>query len=96
MSRPVAARELVLYTQTPGYHAQIYGSNSLPDPAVFDKGPGGWSQMADVPSVARRQPIPLSTPHGGFRYYLVWITSLPPGKMLAAINEVALYGLSRS
>jgi eukaryotic-like serine/threonine-protein kinase len=96
MSRPVSARELVLYTQTPGYHAQIYGSNSAPDPVVFDTGRGGWTRMADVPSVAHKQQIRLSSPRAGYRYYLVWITSLPPGKMLAAINEVALYGLRRS
>jgi serine/threonine-protein kinase len=95
MSRPVAARELVLYTQTPGYHAQIYASNSAPDPVVFDTGRGGWTRMADVPSVTHKQQISLSTPKAGYRYYLVWITSLPPGKMLAAINEVALYGFKR-
>jgi hypothetical protein len=96
MSRPVLASELVLYTQTPGYHAQIYGSNSAPDPVVFDTGRGGWSQLAQIPSVKHKQPIQLPTPKGGYRYYLVWITSLPPGKMLAAINEVAVYGLTRS
>jgi serine/threonine protein kinase len=95
MSRPVQARDLVLYTQTPGYHVQIYGSNSAPDPVVFDTGPGGWSRMADIPSVKHKQPIQLATPKAGYRYYLVWITSLPPGKMLAAINEVAVYGLTR-
>jgi eukaryotic-like serine/threonine-protein kinase len=95
MSRPVVARELVLYTQTPGYHAQIYGSNSPPDPVVFDTGRGGWTRMADVPSVQHRQPIKLSAAQSGYRYYLVWITSLPPGRLLAAINEVALYKLTR-
>ena len=95
MSRPVAASELVLYTQTPGYHVQIFGSNSAPDPVVFDTGAGGWSRMADIPSVKHKQPIQLSTPKPGYRYYLVWITSLPPGKMLAAINEVAVYGFRR-
>jgi serine/threonine-protein kinase len=95
MSRPVLARELVLYTQTPGYHAQIYGSNSAPDPVVFDTGPGGWTRVADVPSVRHKQQITLSTPKAGYRYYLVWITSLPPGRLLAAINEVALYGFKR-
>jgi eukaryotic-like serine/threonine-protein kinase len=95
MGRPVAARELVLYTQTPGYRARIYASNSPPDPAVFNKGPGGWTQVATVASVQHRQPIRLSPAKDGDRYYLVWITALPPGKMLAAINEVALYRLTR-
>ena len=90
-----AARELVLYTQTPGYHAQIWGSDTPPDPEVFNTGPGGWTKLADVPSVQRRQPITLTPGKTGYRYYLVWMTSLPPGKQLAAINEVALYRLSR-
>ena len=40
------------------------------------------------------QAIPLTVPATGYRYYLVWITQLPPGKMIAYLNEVALYKLS--
>jgi tRNA A-37 threonylcarbamoyl transferase component Bud32 len=90
-----AARELVLYTETPGYHVQIWASSSPPDPVVFKNGPGGWTELVDVPSVQRRQQIPLNLGRPGYRYYLVWITALPPGKMLAAINEVALYRFNR-
>ncbi len=95
VGKPIAARALVLYTQTPGYHAQIWGSDTPPDPEVFNTGPGGWTKLADVPSVERRQPITLATGNPGYRYYLVWMTSLPPRKQLATINEVALYRLSR-
>jgi len=93
MSRSVDAKSLVLDTSTPGYNVQIYGSTSAPDPYVFNKGAGGWTLLAQVASVKRKQPITLSTPKTGYRYYLVWITSLPPGRLLAAINEVAIYGL---
>jgi serine/threonine-protein kinase len=95
LSHPTLARELVLYTQTPGYHAQIYVSNSPPDREVFSTGPGGWTRVADIRSVKRRQPIALNPGKVGYRYYLVWMTSLPPGKIQGAINEVALYRLSR-
>ena len=95
VGRALLARDLVLYTQTPGYHAQIWGSDTPPDPEVFNTGPGGWTKLADIQSVQRRQPIPLSPGKTGYRYYLVWMTSLPPGKQLGAINEVALYRLSR-
>jgi eukaryotic-like serine/threonine-protein kinase len=91
---PVRARKLVIYTQTPNWSAQIWGSNSLPDPEVFDGGPGGWTQLAQVASVARNTPISLDPPKSGYRYYLVWITGLPPGKMLVDLNEVALYKLT--
>jgi eukaryotic-like serine/threonine-protein kinase len=93
--RPRAAQEIVVYTQTPGWRAQIWASNSPPDPYVFKTGSGGWTQLAQVAAVQRKQPIALSTGKTGYRYYLVWITQLPPGKILAAINEIALYGLSR-
>ena len=93
MSRSVAAQSLVLDTQTPGYNVQIYGSNSPPDPYVFKTGAGGWIQLAQISSVKRKQPIPLPG-KTAYRYYLVWITSLPPGRMLAAINEVAVYHLT--
>jgi eukaryotic-like serine/threonine-protein kinase len=94
MGRSIAARSLVLDTQTPGYAVQIYGSVSPPDRYVFSRGAGGWTQLAQVASVKRKQSIPLSG-KTSYRYYLVWITSLPPGKILAAINEVALYHLTR-
>ena len=62
---------------------------------MFTTGAGGWTQLAQVASVQRHQPITLDTPKTGYRYYLVWITSLPPGQMIASINEVALYRLTR-
>jgi len=92
--KPVRAREIEIYTQSPGWSVQIWGSNSPPDPAVFTTGAGGWTQLAQMAAVKRQQPIPLDTPKTGYRYYLVWITSLPPGQMIAYINEIALYKLS--
>ena len=95
MGTPVVARDIVLYTQTPGYRAEIWASGSPPDPEVFRSGPGGWTRLADVLSVHRKQPIPLTTGGVKYRYYLVWIKTLPPARMLAAINEIALYELTR-
>ena len=91
----VRATKLVIYTQTPGWRGQIWGSNSAPDPNVFTNGPGGWFQLAQIPSVQRTQEISLATPKTGYRYYLVWITGLPPGKQIVYLNEIALYKLSR-
>jgi serine/threonine-protein kinase len=92
--RALVAREIVVYTQTPGFRAQIWGSVSPPDPYVFNKGPGGWTLLADVRSMRRKQPIPLGT-STRYRYYLVWIKTLPPRQIFAALNEVAIYGLTR-
>jgi serine/threonine-protein kinase len=96
LGRARAVREMVVYTQTPGFRAQIWASNSPPDPEVFNSGPGGWTQLADVSSMQRRQ---LFIVGNGttikYRYFLVWIKTLPPGQQLAALNEIAFWGLTR-
>ena len=94
LSRPRAVNEIVVYTHTPGFRAQIWGSNSPPDPYVFNKGPGGWTQLADVQAVQPAQKVPLGT-GTKYRYILVWIKTLPPHQIFAALNELALYGLTR-
>ncbi|MBV9804861.1 MAG: serine/threonine protein kinase, partial [Solirubrobacterales bacterium] len=94
MGRPIEVSEIVVYTQTPGFRAQIWGSTSPPDPYVFNKGPGGWNKLTDIPAMQRRQAIPLGTATR-YRYYLVWIKNLPPGQQYAALNEIALYRLTR-
>jgi len=95
MSKAVPVKEIVLYTETPGWRGQIWGSNSQPDPDVFSTGAGGWTELALVPSMQNGQKIALSTSSTGYRYYLVWITALPPDMNYAAINEIALYKLTR-
>jgi serine/threonine-protein kinase len=87
----VAARELVLYTATPGWNAQIWARTTTPNRDVFDKGNGGWVQLTSVSGVRRRQNITLNTGGARYRYYLVWITTLPPGQNSVSINELALY-----
>jgi hypothetical protein len=42
----------------------------------------------------KKQRITLNTAGKSYRYYLVWITALPPGNNYAAINEIALYRLT--
>ena len=88
----VAARVLVIDTSTPGFAAQIYGRDTTPNAnASFSgaNGDAGWTQLAQSASVTRRSNIHLSG--GRYRYYLVWITQLPPGQKSASLNEVTLY-----
>jgi serine/threonine-protein kinase len=86
----VAARSLVLDTNTPGYSVVIYGRRAHPDPATFETGPNGWVRVGAIASVNRKQNIRLHTGGVRYRYYLVWITSLGNHQSVA-INEVALY-----
>ena len=90
----VAGDRDLVYTQTPGWRGQIWGSNVPADPDVFNTGPAGWTELAEVPSMLRKQKIELNTAGKSYRYYLVWITALPPGSDYAAIDEIALYELT--
>jgi len=58
---------------------------------VFDKGPSGWVQLTQVASIDGKQNIALDTGKTRYRYYLVWITGLPPNHNSVSLNEMALY-----
>ena len=87
----VVAREIVVLTSTPGWSAQIWASNTTPPPASFPVGPNGWAMVGHAASVAQRQTIAINRAARSYRYYLVWITSLPPGHDGASVNEITLY-----
>jgi len=90
----VIARAIQITTATPGFAVQIYASNQEPpalaygDPAPLSargwKGPIGQSA-----AVANGQRIALTVPQP-LRYYLVWLTTLPPGMQSAQIDELTL------
>jgi serine/threonine-protein kinase len=84
----VAARAITLRTTTPGWTAQIFAANTIPqswpDPA--------WKAVSGPRRIDRAKVRILLNPGGQrFRYYLIWITALPPGKTDATISEVYLY-----
>jgi serine/threonine-protein kinase len=83
----VIAREIRIITQSPGWNVQIYASNTQPNPDVFS----GWTLVGSKQTVSRHSDIPLATSGKRYRWYLVWITSLPPGQQTVYVNEVALY-----
>ncbi|MGI8413394.1 MAG: protein kinase domain-containing protein [Solirubrobacteraceae bacterium] len=88
------AHELVIDTVTPGWSAQIYARNSTPKAGTFDRGPGGWTAIGNAEKVDSKQNIALDAGGMRYRYFLVWITRLPPGRDSVSINEIALYTLS--
>ena len=87
----VKAHEIVIDTSTPGFNVRIYARNSTPNPDDFN----GWTLLTSLASVKGHQPIPVNTDGRKYRYYLAWITRLPPNQNVAAINEVTLYDLAR-
>jgi serine/threonine-protein kinase len=86
----VKARAVVLLTSTPGWSVEIWARNTTPNPNTFPVNPNGWTQVGHAPYVHHTQRIRL-TGTARYRYYLVWITRLPPGQNSASVNEVTLY-----
>jgi tRNA A-37 threonylcarbamoyl transferase component Bud32 len=81
---PVPARRLVVVTATPGFEAEIYGANTVSDD--FRR----WSRLAPKRTVDETQRIALNTRGRRYRYYLIWIVSLPDGNK-ANLMELSLF-----
>ena len=79
-SRPVAATDIEIRSIEPGWSAEIYAANQVPEPNPADP-LAGWSLVGSRDSIQRLQQIPLDTAGQSFQYYLVWITGL------AAVDE---------
>jgi eukaryotic-like serine/threonine-protein kinase len=92
----VLAKAIEIQTATPGFAVQIYVAdhiqlelpygNSTPLSARGWLGPVGAS--ADVHNGER---VPLNLSGHPRRYYLVWLTTLPPGVESATLNELTLF-----
>ena len=82
----VAARQLVIRS-TPGWSGAVY----VAPPGAPPKALSGYMRLADLTSVEATQEVALDTATKRFRYYLVWITKLPPGKTKVSISDLALF-----
>jgi hypothetical protein len=69
-------KDILILTSTPGFNAQFYATDSTPSPTAW---PGNWVQVGSENNIHNNQSIPLSTGGLPHRYWLVWITKLPPG-----------------
>ena len=83
------AKRLALVTNTPGFAVTVYGSNKQPD--VNDFTSSGWVKVGANSAVESTQNIALSG-RTGYRFFLVWITQLPPDAQSATINRIKLFG----
>jgi hypothetical protein len=89
VGRPVVARALRVVTPTDGWTLDLYVANSVPK-TVAD-----WTRVGSGEVDATRKTFSLDTGTQRFRYYLVWITSLPAeegGGFRTAISELKLLG----
>jgi eukaryotic-like serine/threonine-protein kinase len=91
----VVGRAIEVQTTTPGFAAQIYASNSEPPRLTYGAttplAARGWQgPIGGSAAVADKETIRFGGARS-YRYYLLWITSLPPGTQLATINELTLF-----
>ena len=83
----MAARRIELRTPTAGWSGAVYAANLGPPRNV---GPG-WKKLADLRNVQSRQDIRLDTGGKKYRYYLIWITQLPPDQTRVSIADLAVF-----
>ncbi len=92
----VAARAIEFQTPTPGFDVQVYAARKIdlsypygnPTPLTAR----GWSgPLAAAEDVHDGQRIRFASNSTRYRYYLVWLTTLPPGQQSASISELTLF-----
>ena len=84
----VAGKRLRILTPTPGWRAEIYAAQSSVSPNWPSP---DWVRVAAPFDVTKtRAAVDLDTAGKAFRYYLVWITKVPPEGRVS-ISEIYLY-----
>jgi hypothetical protein len=79
----IAARGLSLVTATPNFKARVYASETVPANIR------GWVAVSPVQKVEQDHTFRLKTRGRKYRYYLLWLTELPPENK-AQIQELSL------
>jgi hypothetical protein len=92
----VIGKALAIQTPTPGFAVQIYAAQridlSLPYGSSTPLGARGWVGPVGASATVRNgERIPLRLQGRRYRYYLVWLTTLPPGGQSATIADVTLF-----
>jgi tRNA A-37 threonylcarbamoyl transferase component Bud32 len=91
----VAARAVEIQTSTPGFDMQVYGADKINLAYAYgDTTPltaRGWhGPLGSAENVRDRERIRL-TGGGAYRYYLIWLSTLPSGQQSASISELTLF-----
>ncbi len=91
----VIARAVEILTPTPGFMAAIYGARQFEENLGFGNprtlAQRGWTQLAPARPIRSGMTISLAAAGIDYRYYLLWITRLPPGAETAQIAEFILF-----
>jgi serine/threonine-protein kinase len=92
----VAGKAIEIQTPSPGFAVQIYVANhiqlSLPYGDSTPLTARGWQgPVGQSTYVYNHARIDLAAGGGRFRYYLIWLTTLPPHMETASIAGVTLF-----
>ena len=85
----VDATAVEIQTPKPGWKMELYAARNRP---AADAWPSpAWTRVGGGTVSRRRERFDLVTGGRTYRYYLVWITQLPPGEGRVEITQVTLF-----
>jgi eukaryotic-like serine/threonine-protein kinase len=87
----VTATRMSIRTPTPGWKGDVYVAASGPPATLPDP---GWKKVGTIDAAQRTTSLDLDTAGQPYRYYLIWITGLPPDGR-AQIAEIDLFRAAR-
>jgi tRNA A-37 threonylcarbamoyl transferase component Bud32 len=85
----LAARAIDVISPTRGWEGAIYAAPNGPPPTQLD----GFKKLAPINQSKARTRVKLDPGGKRYRYYLVWITKLPPEESSVQIAEIRLFRL---
>jgi eukaryotic-like serine/threonine-protein kinase len=86
----VAARAIDVISPTRDWRGAIYAAPNGPPPRELS----GFQRLASIEQSRTRTRVRLNTEGKRYRYYLVWITDLPPEASTVEIAEIRLFRMS--
>ena len=84
----VDAVRMEIQSDEPGWKAEIYGAAGNRAPATIES---GWTKLGGGDVRGDPQRFKLDAGGKRYRFYLVWITELPPDQPRVNIGEIALF-----
>ena len=84
----IDADVLQIRSEKSGWTAEVYGARTGPPERIDD---AGWTRVGGGKVRSRRERFTLETGTTRYRYYLVWITQLPPEAQKVTIQDLTLY-----
>jgi tRNA A-37 threonylcarbamoyl transferase component Bud32 len=85
----VAARVIEILSPTPDWRGTVYAAPNGPTPTKLDD----FTRLQSIDQEDSRERVRLNADGERYRYYLVWITKLPPEERSVEIAEIRLFRL---